>query len=57
MEATGKGTAWGNSLFEDNAEYGLGQAVPPNLSSGSVQRSLGRVQRVLFDFFRHGTYH
>eukprot|EP00930_Biecheleria_cincta_P033054 TRINITY_DN228_c0_g1_i1.p1 TRINITY_DN228_c0_g1~~TRINITY_DN228_c0_g1_i1.p1 ORF type:complete len:1881 (-),score=444.47 TRINITY_DN228_c0_g1_i1:541-5724(-) len=21
----GKGTAWGNSLFEDNAEYGLGQ--------------------------------
>lgn len=51
MEATGKGAAWGNSLFEDNAEYGLGQAVPPNLSSGSVQRSLGRVQRVLFDFF------
>lgn len=22
---TGKGAAWGNSLFEDNAEYGLGQ--------------------------------
>jgi len=22
---TGKGTAWGNSLFEDNAEYGFGQ--------------------------------
>ncbi len=39
MEATGKGAAWGNSLFEDNAEYGLGQAVPPNLSSaiGSAQ--------------------
>eukprot|EP00438_Fugacium_kawagutii_P009258 Skav204428 [mRNA] locus=scaffold3703:94686:108320:+ [translate_table: standard] len=26
--ATGKGAAWGNSLFEDNAEYGLGQAKP-----------------------------
>ena len=24
-KVTGKGTAWGNSLFEDNAEYGLGQ--------------------------------
>ncbi|CAE7630777.1 PFOR [Symbiodinium pilosum] len=24
---TGKGTAWGNSLFEDNAEYGLGQVI------------------------------
>ncbi|CAJ1388754.1 unnamed protein product, partial [Effrenium voratum] len=26
-KATGKGTAWGNSLFEDNAEYGLGQVM------------------------------
>ncbi|CAE7528186.1 PFOR, partial [Symbiodinium sp. CCMP2456] len=24
---SGKGTAWGNSLFEDNAEYGLGQVI------------------------------
>ncbi|CAK9027373.1 Pyruvate dehydrogenase [NADP(+)] (CpPNO) (Pyruvate:NADP(+) oxidoreductase) [Durusdinium trenchii] len=24
---TGKGAAWGNSLFEDNAEYGLGQVI------------------------------
>jgi len=26
-KATGKGAAWGNSLFEDNAEYGLGQVI------------------------------
>eukprot|EP00931_Biecheleriopsis_adriatica_P085459 TRINITY_DN5993_c0_g1_i1.p1 TRINITY_DN5993_c0_g1~~TRINITY_DN5993_c0_g1_i1.p1 ORF type:complete len:1862 (-),score=488.91 TRINITY_DN5993_c0_g1_i1:144-5729(-) len=26
-KASGKGTAWGNSLFEDNAEYGLGQLM------------------------------
>lgn len=26
-QETGKGAAWGNSLFEDNAEYGLGQAI------------------------------
>ena len=24
---TGKGPAWGNSLFEDNAEYGLGMVL------------------------------
>ena len=24
---SGKGTAWGNSRFEDNAEYGLGQVI------------------------------
>eukprot|EP00933_Yihiella_yeosuensis_P006407 TRINITY_DN1110_c0_g2_i4.p1 TRINITY_DN1110_c0_g2~~TRINITY_DN1110_c0_g2_i4.p1 ORF type:complete len:1858 (-),score=525.91 TRINITY_DN1110_c0_g2_i4:496-6069(-) len=24
---TGKGTAWGNSLFEDNAEFGFGQVI------------------------------
>ncbi|CAE7510820.1 unnamed protein product [Symbiodinium natans] len=27
VEESGKGTAWGNSLFEDNAEYGLGQVI------------------------------
>ncbi len=25
--AEGKGPAWANSLFEDNAEYGLGMAI------------------------------
>ncbi len=27
MDAAGRGPAWGNSLFEDNAEFGLGMAT------------------------------
>ena len=27
LNAEGQGPAWANSLFEDNAEYGLGMAV------------------------------
>ena len=26
-DANGRGPAWGNSLFEDNAEFGLGMAT------------------------------
>jgi pyruvate-ferredoxin/flavodoxin oxidoreductase len=35
----GKGVAWANSLFEDNAEYGLGMA----LGVGKLRRRIGRL--------------
>ncbi len=34
----GKGPAWGNSLFEDNAEYGLGMATGVNKLRDRIER-------------------
>jgi pyruvate-ferredoxin/flavodoxin oxidoreductase len=38
--AEGKGPAWANSLFEDNAEYGLGMAV-------AVDKLRDRIERIM----------
>jgi pyruvate-ferredoxin/flavodoxin oxidoreductase len=39
--ADGRGPAWSNSLFEDNAEFGLGSASPP-ITSAAAGRALVR---------------
>ncbi|HZK26243.1 MAG TPA: pyruvate:ferredoxin (flavodoxin) oxidoreductase [Thermoclostridium sp.] len=36
----GKGPAWANSLFEDNAEYGFGMAVATNQMRDSIENSM-----------------
>ncbi len=39
---TGNGPAWGNSLFEDNAEYGFGMAT-------AVRKMRDRIQRIMLE--------
>ena len=45
--ADGRGPAWGNSLFEDNAEYGLGMrlAIDSNMQSRSASHSGMMIQK------------
>ena len=38
--AEGKGPAWANSLFEDNAEYGYGMAIAVRTIRKCTQRKL-----------------
>jgi len=38
--AQGKGPAWANSLFEDNAEYGYGMALAVNVIRASIEDSM-----------------
>ena len=42
-DANGRGPAWSNSLFEDNAEYGLGFRLAINKQSGIAQELLGKL--------------
>ncbi|MGD9569647.1 MAG: pyruvate:ferredoxin (flavodoxin) oxidoreductase [Sedimentibacter sp.] len=39
-DANGRGPSWGNSLFEDNAEYGLGMATAVRQMRDSIQMSI-----------------
>lgn len=49
------GVAWGNSLFEDNAEFGFGMAVAQNVKSAKILRlmeeNLNDVEPELKDVF------
>ncbi|MDW7669489.1 MAG: pyruvate:ferredoxin (flavodoxin) oxidoreductase [Bacillota bacterium] len=40
QNAQGKGPAWANSLFEDNAEYGYGMALAVNVIRNSIEDSM-----------------
>ncbi len=40
VNKAGKGPAWGNSLFEDNAEYGLGMFIAQDTLRGRAQAQL-----------------
>ncbi len=40
VNKSGRGPAWGNSLFEDNAEYGLGMFLAQDTLRGRAQESL-----------------
>ena len=42
--AEGRGPAWSNSLFEDNAEYGLGMRLALNQRSGALRALLFELQ-------------
>jgi len=44
VNAAGRGPAWANSLFEDNAEFGLGMRLAPALGDEIVQGLLGAEQ-------------
>ncbi|MEG0239031.1 MAG: pyruvate:ferredoxin (flavodoxin) oxidoreductase [Anaerorhabdus sp.] len=35
-DKNGEGVAWGNSLFEDNAEYGFGMAIAQNVKESRI---------------------
>ncbi|MGE5384066.1 MAG: pyruvate:ferredoxin (flavodoxin) oxidoreductase [Omnitrophica WOR_2 bacterium] len=41
--AKGQGPAWGNSLFEDNAEYGLGMATAVNKLRSRISSKLSEI--------------
>ena len=40
VDANGRGPAWSNSLFEDNAEYGLGMRIALNQRRGALRSVL-----------------
>lgn len=44
VNSEGKGPAWGNSLFEDNAEYGLGMTVAVNRMRDRLVRIMTEAQ-------------
>ncbi len=43
VDAAGRGPAWNNSLFEDNAEFGLGMRLALDAQSGHARRLLERL--------------
>ncbi len=43
-DADGRGPSWANSLFEDNAEYGLGMAVGVRQQRDKIQDSMEKLQ-------------
>ena len=48
VNAEGKGPAWANSLFEDNAEYGLGMAT-------GMRKMRDRIERLMKTAIEEGT--
>jgi pyruvate-ferredoxin/flavodoxin oxidoreductase len=40
VDAAGRGPAWNNSLFEDNAEFGLGMRLALDVQQGQARRAL-----------------
>jgi pyruvate-ferredoxin/flavodoxin oxidoreductase len=49
MNAAGRGPAWANSLFEDNAEFGLGMRVALDAQAAAARRLLGALAGPLGD--------
>jgi pyruvate-ferredoxin/flavodoxin oxidoreductase len=47
--AAGRGPAWANSLFEDNAEFGLGMRVALDAQAAQARGLLGRLHGVIGD--------
>jgi pyruvate-ferredoxin/flavodoxin oxidoreductase len=43
VNAAGRGPAWSNSLFEDNAEFGLGMRLALDAQSDHARRLVGRL--------------
>src|SRR5688500_6850042 len=46
VNAAGRGPAWANSLFEDNAEFGLGMRLALDQQAHAARRLLERVEAV-----------
>ncbi len=49
VNAQGRGPAWNNSLFEDNAEFGLGMRLALDAQTDQARRLLGRLAPVVGD--------
>jgi pyruvate-ferredoxin/flavodoxin oxidoreductase len=47
VNAAGRGPAWNNSLFEDNAEFGLGMRLALDAQTDQARRLLGRLAPVV----------
>ena len=47
MNAAGRGPAWANSLFEDNAEFGLGMRLALDRQAAYARELLGRLDGAL----------
>ena len=47
VDAAGRGPAWSNSLFEDNAEFGLGFRLAADLHLGLARTRLAQLREVL----------
>jgi pyruvate-ferredoxin/flavodoxin oxidoreductase len=47
VNVDGRGPTWANSLFEDNAEFGLGMRLALDLQEQMVRRLLGRLEPVI----------
>jgi pyruvate-ferredoxin/flavodoxin oxidoreductase len=47
----GRGPAWSNSLFEDNAEFGMGFRLSANHHRSQAERALGELRAELGDEF------
>ena len=47
VNAQGRGPAWANSLFEDNAEFGLGMRLALDAQTGYARDLLGRLSPVI----------
>jgi len=45
----GKGPAWQNSLFEDNAEFGFGMALAQNAIRGRLKNNVEEIEKVTKD--------
>jgi pyruvate-ferredoxin/flavodoxin oxidoreductase len=44
LNKQGRGPSWSNSLFEDNAEFGLGMRLAVEAQAGEARRLLGRLR-------------
>src|SRR5450759_2323020 len=47
VNADGRGPAWANSLFEDNAEFGLGMRLGWEQQNGEARRYLGELTELI----------
>jgi pyruvate-ferredoxin/flavodoxin oxidoreductase len=53
-DASGRGPAWSNSLFEDNAEFGLGMRLAFDAQARQARHLLSEVQPLLGDGLAEG---
>lgn len=55
-DENGEGVAWGNSLFEDNAEYGYGMAIAQNYKEAKIlqimEENMDSVEPELAELFK-----
>ncbi len=53
INADGRGPAWSNSLFEDNAEFGLGMRMALDHQGGYARDLVGRLREVVGESLAH----